>query len=52
MDISASVAELPLRGWECTWRWGDRARTDDPHWPKGCPIPYRVTWNNKTGGAG
>lgn len=31
MDISASVAELPLRGWECTWRWGGQSQD---RWPK------------------
>lgn len=31
---------------------GDRTRTADPDWTKGCPIPYGVMLNHKTGGAG
>lgn len=32
-------------------RAGDRTRTADLSWPKGCSIPCSVMWNNKTGGS-
>lgn len=29
---------------------GDRTRTADLNWPRGCPTPYGVMWNYETGG--
>jgi len=31
---------------------GNTARTDDPDWPNGCPIPYGVMLSNKSWGNG
>lgn len=31
---------------------GNTARTDDPDWPNGCPIPYGIMLSNKSWGNG
>lgn len=51
--ISASCTALPVRGLE-QYRelGGDRTRTADLYWPKGCSIPHNIIRNNWTGVSG